>query len=134
MKYGEMVKHFWRALPGGERRRAERRAIPGLVAYYWDGGPPVGHPIQEISLTGMYLLTEQRWYLGTVVTMRLQQTESVKTDSDHSIEVHAKTVRWGTDGVGMLFLPREQNPSPKGRDPEGHKGNQKSLESFVRQV
>lgn len=130
MKYGGSVKHFWRGLPGGERRKAERRAIPGLVAYYWDGGPPVAHPIREISLTGMYLLTEERWYLGTVVTMRLQQTES----AENSIAVHAKAVRWGTDGVGMSFLPPEQNPSLKGHDPRGHGETQKSLESFVRQV
>jgi hypothetical protein len=134
VKYGESVKHFWRQLLGKERRKAERLAVPGLVAFYWDGGPPVAHPIREISLTGMYLLTEERWYLGTVVTMRLQQTESAETDPDHSIAVHAKAVRWGTDGVGMSFLPPGQNPSPNGHDPRGHGGNQKSLKGFVRQV
>lgn len=65
----------------------------------------------------MYLLTEERWYLGTVVTMRLQQTESAEADPDPSIAIHAKAVRWGTDGVGMAFLPTGQFPSQDGQGP-----------------
>jgi len=117
---------------GRERRRAERRAVPGLVAYYWDGGPPVRHPIREISLTGMYLLTEERWYLGTGVMMRLQQMDSNQDDPDHSIAVHARAVRWGTDGVGMAFLPSGQNPYQNSIDSRGRGGNQKSMERFLR--
>ena len=132
MNDGQPGKRFWRRLMGRERRRAERRAVPGLVAYYVDGGPPVPHTVREISLTGMYLLTEQRWYLGTVVMMRLQQMDSNQDDSDHSIGVSARAVRWGTDGVGMAFLPSAQNPYQNSIDSRSREGNLMSMERFIR--
>ena len=134
MTYGRPVRVFLRRLLGHERRRAERHVLPGLVAYYWEGGPPTPHSIREISLTGMYLLTEERWYLGTVLMMRLQQSDSAEIDPEHSIAVHAKAVRHGADGVGMEFLPLTQNFSQNGHDPRGHAGGQKSLKKFVRRV
>lgn len=120
-----------RRLLGRERRRAERRAVPGLVAYYWDGGPPAPHSVREISLTGMYLLTEERWYLGTVVMMRLQQMDSNQNDPAHAIAVPARAVRWGTDGVGMAFLPPGQNPYQNGNGSSGRGGNRQSMEDFI---
>lgn len=134
MKDGQPVKSFWRGLVGKERRKAERHIVPGLVAYYWDGGPPVPHPIREISLTGMYMLTDQRWYLGTVMMMSLQQMDSTDSNSDRSISVHAKTIRWGTDGVGMAFLPPGQSPSQNGHDPRSQRADQESLKKFVWRV
>ena len=134
MNDGEKVKNILRSLLGKERRQAERRAVTGLVAYYWDGGQPLPHPVREISLTGMYLLTEQRWYLGTVVMMRLQQTETPSEDPDPSIAVHARAVRWGKDGVGMAFLPQSQNPYQKGHDSQNSGSDSKSVQRFVRGV
>jgi hypothetical protein len=99
------VKVIFRRLVGQERRSAERRVVPGLVAYYWDGGPPKPHSIREISLTGMYLVTDERWYPGSVLMMRLQQVGSIEADAELTITVYAKAVRHGIDGVGMTFLP-----------------------------
>ena len=45
-----------RRLVGQERRNAERHPLSRLVAYYWEGGPPLAHGVRNISLTGMYLL------------------------------------------------------------------------------
>lgn len=126
------MKALWRKLLGEERRRAERHILPGLVAYYWEGGPPRPHPIREISLTGMYLLTEERWYLGTVLMMRLQQADIAEIDPDHSITVHARAVRHGSDGVGMEFLPGTQNVSQNVHDPRNRTGGEKVLKEFVR--
>jgi hypothetical protein len=109
VKDGRQLKNIWRSLLGKERRKAERRSVPGLVAYHWDGGPPAPRFIREISLTGMYLLTDQRWYPGTVITMRLQQVDGHGADSDGGITVQAKSVRWGEDGVGMAFLAQGQS-------------------------
>jgi c-di-GMP-binding flagellar brake protein YcgR len=76
-----------------------------LVAYYWNGGLPTAHKILDISLTGMYLLTEDRWYLGTIVQMTLQDTPSAVVDSDKGISVQANVVRHASDGVGLAFIP-----------------------------
>ncbi len=134
MKDAQQRKGFWRSLLGQERRKAERHIVPGLVAYYWDGGPPVSHPIREISLTGMFLSTEERWYPGTVMMMRLQQEEGVDSDPDRSIMVHAKTVRWGTDGVGMEFLAQGQPFAQNGHGQKSSAADQNSLKKFVRPV
>jgi hypothetical protein len=134
VKDGQPGKSFWRSLLGTERRKAERQIVPGLVAYYWDGGPPTSHPIRDISLTGMFLVTDERWYIGTVMMMRLQQEGGADSDPDRSITVHAKVVRWGTDGVGMAFLAQGPSLSQNGNDRKSLEASQKSLKNFVRPV
>jgi c-di-GMP-binding flagellar brake protein YcgR len=131
VKDAEHHQTIWRRLLGKERRKAERRSVPGLVAYYWDGGPPTSHPIREISLTGMYLLTDQRWYPGTMLMMRLQQVDSHDSDPDRAIMVHAKAVRWGTNGVGMAFVAKGKSLLQNGHDRKSSAENQKSLKKFV---
>lgn len=102
-----MNRFLWR-LFGHEHRDAERRTLSGLVAYYWDGGRPIAHDIRDISLTGMYLLTEDRWYPGTVMQMTLCETTNTIVDSDRWIAVQAKVTRHGSDGVGLAFLPGKE--------------------------
>ena len=108
--------------------------MPGLVAFYWDGGSPAPHPVREISLTGMYVLTEERWYVGTVVSMRLQQTDTADKDANHSIAVHARAIRWGDDGVGMAFLPPGQNPYQNGHDAQNSERGAKSMKKFINET
>ncbi len=115
MRYGSLVKRFFQSLWSQNRRRAARHALPGLVAYYWNGGPPKPHEVQDISLTGLYLVTEERWYPGTVVTMRLQQKEGEDKDPELAISIHAKAVRLGTDGVGMEIVPLTPPSSQNGQ-------------------
>jgi Flp pilus assembly protein TadG len=90
-----------------ERRRAARSQAPRLIAHYWDGAAPAGHGIRDISSTGLYLLTEQRWYPGTVVTMSLQRAGA--PDPERTVRVDGKVVRCGSDGVGFDFVMLEKN-------------------------
>ena len=105
MKDGRALKFFLRRLLGQEQRSAERRICPGLVAHYWSGGPPVAHDVRDISLSGMHLLTVDRWYLGTVIQMSIQEIGTTDVDSDRWITVQAKVVRSDSDGVGLTFIP-----------------------------
>jgi Flp pilus assembly protein TadG len=98
------VKGFFDWLFSQERREGKRRASLPLVAYYWDGAEPVPHAVLNASATGMYLLTQQRWYPGTVVTMTLQRAKAAPTDPERSIAVNAKVVRAGKDGVGLSYV------------------------------
>jgi hypothetical protein len=91
-------------LIGQERRSSERHALSWLVAYYWDGGAPVAHGVRDISLTGMYLLTGDRWYVGTVIQMTLQETGDAEVSAERWIAVPTKVVRQGSDGMGLAFL------------------------------
>ncbi len=56
-----------------ELRRAPRVPDPCVVAYHWDGSAPVGRRLRDISMTGAYLYTTERWYPGTIVRLLLQE-------------------------------------------------------------
>jgi hypothetical protein len=83
-------------------RKTKRELLPGLIAYFFTGGAPVGHAVRDISLTGMYIVTGERWYPGTVVQVTL--TDRHKPTVERSITVNARAVRWGSDGVGLEFV------------------------------
>src|SRR5262249_25532655 len=54
-----------------EERRAVRLPMPGLVAYFFTGGSPRPHPIKDISVTGFYMVTNERWLPGTIIRITL---------------------------------------------------------------
>jgi PilZ domain len=104
-----MKKNWLEWMFSKEQRMAKRQARPNLIAYYWDGGPAEPHDILDISSTGLYLLTEERWYPGTQVMVTLQRPEVADTDPDRSVTVNAKVVRLGKNGVGLeLVMPEEK--------------------------
>jgi hypothetical protein len=98
------VNRWLEQLSFRDRRKTTRQESPHLVAHYWDGAAPLAHRIRDISSTGLYLLTEQRWYPGTLVRILLQRTDVAETDPDRSITVNAKVVRSGSDGVGLALV------------------------------
>jgi hypothetical protein len=85
-----------------EPRKASRESLPGLAAYFWTGGVSEEHGIRDVSPTGLYLFTTERWYPGTVVRMTL--TDRREPTVERSITVNACVVRWGNDGVGLQFV------------------------------
>ena len=101
------LKRWWSPDP----RKAPREAVSGLAAYFWTGAHPVAHRIRDISGSGLYLVTEERWYPGTLVLMSLQRTDCGVETKERSIYVHSRAVRWGNDGVGLQFvLPAASDP------------------------
>jgi hypothetical protein len=94
-----------------EHRRTERQRTPQLDAYYWNGAKAVPHSVRDISSTGAYIVTEERWHPGTVLMVTLQSTdEYIDSRPPLLISVQSKVVRWGTDGVGLTFLfPRNES-------------------------
>jgi PilZ domain-containing protein len=86
--------------------RASREMVPGLIAYYFTGGNPVAQEVRDISATGIYIVTNERWYPGTVVRVTL--TDRDHPTADRTLTVNAKAIRWGKDGVGLeLVLEKE---------------------------
>ena len=92
-----------------ERRQARRRKSLPLVAYYWDGANPVAHQVRDASAAGLYLVTQHRWYPGTILAMTLQHTGIEAKDPERAIAVNAKVVRTGEDGVGFEFILPEKD-------------------------
>lgn len=88
---------------GSDRRKGTRRAIPGLVAYFWTGGAPKAYEVANISTEGFYLLTEERWMPGTAILVTLQIGSVTKGEPDTRISVQCKVVWAGSDGVGFEY-------------------------------
>ncbi|MGB6744544.1 MAG: PilZ domain-containing protein, partial [Terracidiphilus sp.] len=96
-------------------RKAQRESLHGLSAYFFTGGTPVAHEVRDISLTGMYVFTTERWYPGTMVRMTL--TDRHDPSLERSITLHATVMRSGEDGVGLKFVL--QNPKDRRRGADG---------------
>jgi hypothetical protein len=95
---------FTRLLLGNPKdpRKATREEIPGLIAYYFTGGTPEGFEVRDISSTGIYIVTQHRFYPGTVVRVTL--TDRHLPTPERTITVNAKAVRLARDGVGLEFI------------------------------
>jgi hypothetical protein len=96
----------WLSPEPEDPRKATREALPGLAAYFFTGGTPKPHAILNISSTGLYVLTEERWYPGTIIQMTLKKASNEGTRIESSISLLAKANRWGNDGVGLSFVVR----------------------------
>jgi hypothetical protein len=127
-------KSWLESLFSNDRREAERSPGPPLVAYYWDGATPVPHRVRDINMSGMYLLTDGRWYPNTLITMTLMRSDKNAADPERSIVVTTRVVRADNDGVGLAFiLPRSTKP----RDPGSTfapQADKKSLSRFLQQL
>lgn len=126
------VKDWFTRLLSPERRKAARRDASKLVAHYWDGSAPLAHDVRNISSTGFYLLTEHRWYPGTMVMMSLQRTGPKENGAESSIMVKSKVVRAGADGVGLAFVPRKVDARAL-RSLSDHGADSKTLSRFLKQ-
>jgi hypothetical protein len=114
-----------------ERRRAERQSTPDLQAHYWNGGSPAEHGVRDISTTGLFLLTEERWYPGTLVIMTLQKKDQPESDTDRAIAVQSKAVRWGDDGVGLEFVALDKHDPRRGLSVMAEGADRKTLDRFL---
>lgn len=121
------LERWWSPDP----RRAPREPAHGLAAYYWNGSAPEAHGIKDISSTGMYVVTEERWYPGTLVLMTLQRTESGEHTAERSISVLSRAVRWGQDGVGLQFVLADSKGANKGKQPMMETADRRDFERFL---
>jgi hypothetical protein len=85
-------------------RKMLRQPVEGLVAHFFTGGAPQAHEIRDVSPTGFYLVTAERWYPGTLIRMTLSKPDIGQSPADRSITIQARAVRWGNDGVGLEFV------------------------------
>lgn len=95
-----------------EPRYARRESLPGLTAHFYTGGAPAANDVRDISTTGLYVFTNERWYPGTVIRMTL--TDRREPTAERSLMLYAAVVRIGEDGVGLVFVPRDTKQPRKG--------------------
>jgi uncharacterized protein len=110
-----------------EPRKAQRASLSGLAAYFWTGGTPKEHGVRDISPSGLFVLTDERWYPGTIVRMTL--TDRRERTTDRSITVNASVKRWGNDGVGLQFVLQDGADSMMDGMAQG--ANKEQVEQFI---
>ena len=95
-----------------EAERAQRRTVEQFAAYRWNGTGVVQEVVRDVSPSGVYILTKDRWQPGTIVTLTLQREGPLEMNSERRIDVRAKVARCGKDGVGLAFvLPKDDAAS-----------------------
>ena len=85
-----------------DKRKFPREVLPWVAAYFFDGGPPSPSSVRDISMSGMFVVTAERWYLGTIIRFTL--TDWRVQPPNRYVTINAEAVRWGDDGVGLRFL------------------------------
>jgi hypothetical protein len=85
-----------------DKRKFPREILPGVAAYFFNGGPPSPSSVRDISMSGMFVVTSERWYLGTIIRFTL--TDGRVQPPEQYVTINAEAVRWGDDGVGLRFL------------------------------
>jgi len=80
-----------------------------LCAHYRHRGSMAANRIRDISESGLYLVTDERWPVGTRVTMTLELKNAQKSATANPILVHLKVTRWGPDGLALEFVSPQQD-------------------------
>lgn len=105
------LKDWLKEPPPRQPRMGVRHPAPQIVVIHPSGTAEKEDPVKDISATGVYILTEDRWDPGTPVPLTLHHTCIEHEDSGHDITLPAKAVRCGQDGVGLSFeLPKDIDP------------------------
>jgi CheY-like chemotaxis protein len=119
----------WWSLDPPEPRKAPRETFPHIAAHFWTSGIPVEHGVRDISLTGLYVITDERWFPDTLV--RLTLIDSEESASKNSITANTRVVRWGNDGVGLTFVMKNEKDLRRGQTPLGGGLDRKELNRFL---
>lgn len=90
-----------------EPRRAMRSEPKEMVVFCWNGAAPAAQVIRDISRSGAYIYTPDRWYVGTIMRLVIQRADIVIPGDVQprtlSTCIPARVVRHGTDGLGVEF-------------------------------
>ncbi|HVC46570.1 MAG TPA: PilZ domain-containing protein [Terracidiphilus sp.] len=104
-----MLLSKWLRKPSlGVHQRAERRPVQGLAAYYRTGMTLKKAEIRDISASGLFAVTAERWMPGEVLSLILQREGPPERDQERRANVQAKAVWWGGDGVGLDFVINDE--------------------------
>lgn len=114
-----------------DRRRGNRLPAGDLVAYYWTGGAPMSYKISNVSTSGLYLYTEERWLPGTRLVMTLQKEGHDPARSAEISRVESEVVRWGLDGIGFRFVESRFVDLNTGEIVQGRVFDQEAFEGFL---
>jgi hypothetical protein len=92
-----------------ERRKNQRMDAKGLTVSYLAGPEQKKLQIGNISPTGLYLVTEERWNPGTNLLLTLGEKSIFETSSRSQVKLWTRCVRVDENGVGLAFTHTHTN-------------------------
>lgn len=93
-----------------EADRAERREPDQFFAYRWADTAMKSEPVRDISSTGVYVVTPDRWPVGSVLALTMQKQGPLEVSPERRITALARVARIGSHGVGFSFIvPQDDN-------------------------
>lgn len=101
---GVLVKRFLNCEdPLPERRSIIRLLSKELVAYRPDrkAGP---YEVRDVSPTGLYLRTQERWQPGRVTSLTMQRKDAKEENYERRVSLQVRTVRCDEGGVGLSWM------------------------------
>jgi hypothetical protein len=102
-----LMKRFMKWLVP-DQRVANRHSMPPLTAYLGMVRSSKQYQVGDVSVAGFYMMTEERWIVGTGFPVTLERTDSA--GNGDALTVYATVVRIGADGVAFSFLtPADEN-------------------------
>ncbi len=104
----------WLLQEDEEPRRAARFKQPELIVHYWGGTAAGQREVRDISDSGAYIYTAERWYAGTIIrvvfqTQRMNVVDDGARLPEGTICINCRVVRHGDDGVALDFLYRSKD-------------------------
>jgi hypothetical protein len=87
-----------------ESDRADRRPADEFAAYWWDGAGVREDAVRDVSSTGVFVRSRQRWERGDVVWLTLQRKGAVELLPERRMTMQGKAMRLEADGAGFLFV------------------------------
>ena len=98
-----------------DQRVANRHTMPPVVAYLGMLRSSKLYKIGDISVAGFYMLTDERWIIGTGFPLTLERTDDAA--QGQTLTVYSTVARIGEDGVGFTFLQPKDESSGESQEP-----------------
>ena len=103
-------KYWLRTIGYPQTERAPRRNPTGLIVMRGNGQSSKLGNIKEISRTGFFLETTERWPIGEIFSLSVQKEGPAANDSELKINIPARVASHREVGVGMAFVvPEDMN-------------------------
>jgi hypothetical protein len=87
-----------------EKPRAQRRIPSGFVARQTGNQASQPSIIKNISSSGLYLLTEERWPVDELIPLTIELQDLPENRADERIQIQVRVARHGEDGMGLAFI------------------------------
>lgn len=99
------IKSRWvERLLHADKERAERRTTEDFAAYWWDGASVREEAVRDVSSTGVFVCTSERWPQGKTMWMTLQRRGPLELSAERRMTAQTKVMRPLADGVGCMFV------------------------------